>query len=234
MTGTNRYLGLKRPSSQPRNLERAKLKEVVRQLETEKSNLAQKVSATLSEVELLRKELQQLKEQSLLDELTQVKNRKGFNLILQQEVGRLADDRFQKNRVQVASASLGLLVIDADFFKQVNDQYGHEVGDQVLIAISAVLVNSVRTYDVVCRWGGEEFAVVMPGIDEIGLKYVGEKIRSAVAEIIFAQHDQLEVTVSIGGAIQRLQSDEGLMSRADKAMYAAKKNGRNQVIIADS
>jgi diguanylate cyclase (GGDEF)-like protein len=125
-------------------------------------------------------------------------------------------------------------MVDADHFKGVNDTYGHEVGDAVLVAIALVLKSSVRSYDEVCRWGGEEFAVILPGINEIGLKKVGEKIRAAVEDLNFGEIPNLQTSISIGGSIQFRQTDTGLFDRADAAMYEAKNNGRNQVVLIGS
>jgi diguanylate cyclase (GGDEF)-like protein len=199
------------------------LRKMVRQLQNEKANAKR-------ELYIARNKIEALEEQVLLDGLTKVKNRKGFELSIAREISQLpvADDLRQ-----ATSRSLGLLIVDADFFKQINDQYGHDVGDEVLVSVANSIRNCVRSYDEVCRWGGEEFAVILPGISEAGLQEVGEKIRAAVADMVFDQHESLRVSVSIGGAVQCHQTDQGLFNRADAAMYAAKENGRNKVVIAD-
>jgi len=179
----------------------------------------------------LEQTLLSAQEQITIDGLTEVKNRQGFNLALTHEISQLPAAYDLR---KITSKSLGLLMIDADFFKHVNDRYGHEVGDQVLVTIARVLKKSVRTSDEVCRWGGEEFAIILPGINELGITEVGEKIRAAVAELIFYDHEDLRISVSIGGAVQRHQSDTALFDRADAALFSAKNNGRNRVIVADT
>jgi len=171
-----------------------------------------------------------LEEQVVIDSLTKVKNRKGFDLAFEHEVSQLpaaGDSR------KAALESVGLLVVDVDNFKLVNDRYGHEVGDEVLVAIAQVLKSKVRTYDETCRWGGDEFAVILPGINEFGLGKVGEKIRAAVADLNFAEIPNLQVSVTIGGAVQLHQSDQQLLFRADTVLFEAKKDGRNRVLITN-
>jgi diguanylate cyclase (GGDEF)-like protein len=123
------------------------------------------------------------------------------------------------------------MMVDVDLFKPVNDQHGHEMGDEVLVAIAHALKSSVRTYDEVCRWGGDEFVVILPGIDELGLKKVAEQIRKAVADLQFGQIPNLQISVTIGGSIQLHQTDEQLLARSDAALYEAKNNGRDQVVL---
>jgi diguanylate cyclase (GGDEF)-like protein len=83
----------------------------------------------------------------------------------------------------------------------------------------------------VCRWGGDEFVVILPGIDELGLKKVAEQIRQAVADLQFGQIPNLQISVTIGGSIQLHQTDEQLLARSDAALYEAKNNGRDQVVL---
>lgn len=145
-------------------------------------------------------------------------------------------------RMEVARASrlgyaVGLLMIDADNFKWINDTYGHPRGDEVLRAISDVLQRNLRRTDVVVRYGGEEFAVVLPGLGAAGVRAVGEKLRRAVSGLADAAQDGLApvpITVSVGGAsgvAPTLDSDL-LISDADGALYEAKAQGKNRVEVA--
>jgi diguanylate cyclase (GGDEF)-like protein len=170
-----------------------------------------------------------LEEQVVIDSLTKVRNRKGFDSAFERLVNQLPAVRDSR---KTTLESLGLLIVDADFFKLVNDRYGHDVGDEVLVAIAQVLKSSVRSNDVVCRWGGDELVIFMPGINESGLEKVGEKIRSAVTVLNFPEIPNLQVSVSIGGSVQLHQSDTLLFDRADKALYVAKRSGRDRVIVA--
>jgi diguanylate cyclase (GGDEF)-like protein len=207
------------------------LKSQITEMDIKTSNLKRELLIARNYIENLEKERDQLREKVTLDDLTKVKNRKGYDLAVENKVSQLPVDGDLRT---ATSESLGLLMVDADHFKGVNDTYGHEVGDAVLVAIALVLKSSVRSYDEVCRWGGEEFAVILPGINEIGLKKVGEKIRAAVEDLNFGEIPNLQTSISIGGSIQFRQTDTGLFDRADAAMYEAKNNGRNQVVLIGS
>ena len=125
--------------------------------------------------------------------------------------------------------SLAAAMIDADFFKAVNDTYGHDVGDQVLIDIARVLRSVVRDTDLVARYGGEEFVVVFPNISAEKLAEVAEEIRAAIEDHEFV--NDLLVTVSVGTAHTRFATTpEKLLKEADLALYDAKKDGRNRVV----
>lgn len=219
-----------RQKNYTKSMELPALRSTVRSLQGEQLALKRKLHDVLAENEALKIEMERLQEQTLIDPLTKVKNRKGFEVSLAHEVEQLKlnDDDLRKGIVK----SLGLLVIDADYFKTVNDRYGHEVGDEVLVAIAEGLKSSVRSYDVVCRWGGEEFVIILPRIDESDLLKVAEKMRIAVADINFEQIPNLQTSVSIGVAIQYHQSEEDLFTRADSAVLQAKKDGRNRIVFA--
>lgn len=124
------------------------------------------------------------------------------------------------------------LLIDIDHFKRVNDTHGHDVGDLALQAVSRLLDNACRASDKPCRYGGEEFAMLLPETDEHGAQTVAEKIRAMVeAATIDTGQTHLRVTCSIGMAVWRGQDDplDDLLKRADTALYEAKETGRNQV-----
>lgn len=138
----------------------------------------------------------------------------------------------EATRSRRGSGALSLMIIDADYFKSINDNFGHDIGDKALVMMSRVLLDSVREVDVVGRFGGEEFVVLLPDAENYDACNVAERIlvniRNAVVE---AGEQALTVTVSIG--LASLESDEdsldGLLKFADIALYAAKKNGRNRV-----
>ncbi len=128
---------------------------------------------------------------------------------------------------------LSLLLTDIDFFKKVNDTYGHPVGDLVLKGVSKVLLHEIRDIDIAARYGGEEFVVILPGTDSVGAKNIAERLRKAImAETYSSDGRTLKVTTSIG--IATVPSDartkEELIEKADQALYHAKHNGRNQSI----
>lgn len=180
-------------------------------------------------LQLLREEymktlarLAQAEELAITDHLTQLYNHRYF------------EQRLEKMLHEFHSLStLTVLMIDIDYFKEINDKYGHLVGNQVLIEVGDLLRHEVREKDVVARYGGEEFALLLPGVDCKRAKQVAERIRRAVEEHIFARDKGLELhlTVSIGIATwpQDARDRTELLSRADAALYRAKSTGRNTV-----
>jgi diguanylate cyclase (GGDEF)-like protein len=125
----------------------------------------------------------------------------------------------------------GVMFIDIDNFKNVNDTYGHKTGDDVLIMVANSISHSLRKMDVPTRWGGEEFVVILPGASIVVLKAAAERIRMLIEKsyLVLAE-DKLTVTVSIGAAMSIADDTvEEIVSRADKLMYLSKNRGRNQV-----
>jgi diguanylate cyclase (GGDEF)-like protein len=160
---------------------------------------------------------------SITDGLTKLNNHRYF----QDELARAFEESQRYGR------PLSLAMIDLDFFKKVNDTYGHAVGDDVLKCAAALFHDSARSTDLVARYGGEEFAVMMPETELADAALFAEKIRSLVAASPFdTQAGAIPATVSIGVASvphSRILSPKELIVAADKALYRAKKNGRNQV-----
>jgi diguanylate cyclase (GGDEF)-like protein len=167
----------------------------------------------------LYKEVERL---AITDSLTQVFTR------------RYIMERFSEElqRARQNNTGLSFLMVDVDFFKQVNDRHGHLVGDSVLRAVAVCIMENVREIDIVGRYGGEEFCMVLPDTDAVGALYVAARVRKAVeAKKITAYDARLKTTVSIG--ISSFPRDgkkmATLIDKADWALYRAKKNGRNQV-----
>jgi len=167
-----------------------------------------------------------LRTQSVRDPLTGLFNRRYLEVSLERELLRASR----------RSLPLAVLMLDIDYFKRFNDTYGHEAGDTLLAQFAEVLKRSVRAEDIACRYGGEEFTVVLLDADPDGTAQRAEYIRAAVAEMsVLHRQQQLErVTVSIGAAIfpRDAASREDLLRRADTALYAAKKAGRDRVVFA--
>jgi len=161
-----------------------------------------------------------------LDPLTAVYNRRFGMARLHEEFGRAVR----------ASAPLGVLMLDIDHFKRVNDTYGHLVGDRILVQMVRVARSVMREGDVIIRYGGEEFLAILPAASSQDLHQIGERLRRKVEEAAVTDGIQtIKVTVSIGGAAfpqLDVSGEEDLVKRADEAMYAAKQAGRNRVIIA--
>jgi two-component system cell cycle response regulator len=159
------------------------------------------------------------------DVLTGVLNRGAIVEELEREAERSARE----------GVPLGLGMLDIDHFKLVNDTYGHAAGDAVLCEVVRRVLGVMRPYDSFGRFGGEEFLVLVPGSGERELKEVLERIRSVIgsAAIVVDGHE-LAVTVSLGGATRGRESADDLIARADDALYAAKEQGRDRVVLAVS
>ncbi len=156
------------------------------------------------------------------DTLTGLLNRRAFLDWGRREVAR--SSRYQD--------ALSVILLDVDHFKLINDKRGHAVGDTVLARVARLLSESVRSCDVVARWGGEEFVVALPSTPVAGATVVAERIREALAaaEIIDPNHIRVPVTASFGVAeLLPKESLETLVDRSDRAMYGAKSAGRNRV-----
>ncbi len=127
-------------------------------------------------------------------------------------------------------------MLDVDHFKAVNDTYGHLTGDAVLKEVTQRVVKTVRAYDSVGRFGGEEFVVVLPGCDREQIDLGAERVRSAVdSGVILFNESQVSVTVSIGAAVagHGTISDIEMLAAADSALYKAKRIGRNRTVLSD-
>lgn len=131
--------------------------------------------------------------------------------------------------------TIGVIMLDVDHFKRVNDTYGHLAGDQVLIEVARRMQQAVRSYDLVGRYGGEEFLVVSPDCNRQQIQVCAERIRSAMEEQpVLAHGSTIAITVSAGTAILGpwLSSEKDALAAADNALYRAKSGGRNQVVIS--
>lgn len=176
-------------------------------------------------IESTRADKQRLEILARTDPLTHTNNRRALMERLTSEM----------ERARRYALSLGLLMVDLDHFKLVNDTYGHPIGDEVLRNTARVLQREARTVDVVARFGGEEFVVVLPETGEEGAVAVAERIRVRIAEqavLPGAGYDSARVTASIGVAVvpsSEVNSAEDLIALADQALYRAKAAGRNQV-----
>ncbi len=143
-------------------------------------------------------------------------------------------ERFEEERLraQARKSHMAFLMVDVDFFKTYNDQFGHLTGDQILREIASIIKANIREIDIIGRYGGEEFCVVLPDTDNSGAHYVAERIRSAVENATIKAYDTTaKATVSVGITVYPQDGKEmtELIDKADWALYRAKKHGRNQV-----
>jgi diguanylate cyclase (GGDEF)-like protein/putative nucleotidyltransferase with HDIG domain len=165
---------------------------------------------------------ERLLEAARTDALTGLFNRRHFSEVLEAEL----------ERSRLNGLTPGLVLVDADRFKAFNDSYGHQVGDAVLVEISARLRNAVRGYDCVARWGGEEFIVLAPALeDERALWRICQSLRHSICQLPIAVGDsRLSASVSVGGVLaDPHDAPEVLVDQADRALYSAKRLGRDRV-----
>ena len=167
----------------------------------------------------------QLEKMSTTDALTNVRNRRFFDEHMAKEFALAVHD----------SSELAVLLLDIDHFKQINDRYGHQAGDEILRCVSGAIREEVGNDDLVARYGGEEFVVTLPGVSSESAMKIAEDIREAIAGLNFERISaDLHVTISIGvnaGVPSPEDSQDQWVRDSDEALYASKENGRNQVTL---
>ncbi|HOO56750.1 MAG TPA: diguanylate cyclase [bacterium] len=173
----------------------------------------------------LKKMVESLEKTSLIDPLTEIGNRRYADMILRNKLDYMRRE----------SRPFGAMLIDVDDFKQVNDVYGHDIGDRVLKMVAKTLGNCARAYDTVCRWGGEEFFVIISVTGNTELYEVAERMRLFIEQSSFTSDDSnIGVTVSIGASLAgRNDTVETLYRRVDQLMYRSKRCGKNCVTTQD-
>jgi len=199
--------------------------ESARVLKQSSDQVADKLATSQRQIADLKEDLAKASAESERDFLTGVFNRKAFDKRLTEGLQE-AKEKDQQ---------LSLLMMDIDHFKNFNDSFGHEIGDQVLKIVARTLTDSVKGMDMVARFGGEEFVVILPKTPIGGAMIVADAIRKAIAGREMKRRDTGEnygvITVSVGVACYRHGSDNpaALLKRADEALYRSKKGGRNRV-----
>lgn len=166
-------------------------------------------------------DLRAAQEREQLDPLTGLGNRR----LIETTLRALTTD------ARPVAPSAGVLFLDIDHFKQVNDRYGHLAGDRVIKEVGMTIAGALRASDIVSRWGGEEFVVISPGADLDAISALGERMRALVAAMrIPSGLGEVAVTISLGASvIRRPESAENLVARADRLMYASKRAGRDRL-----
>lgn len=163
---------------------------------------------------------EQLQRLSTTDPLTGAYNRRMFMDLLAKELQRAS--RYGE--------PFSLLMFDIDHFKAVNDQYGHDIGDRVLVEMVRLSIETIRQPDVLARWGGEEFMVLLPQTDGDMAHTLGERLRKKIEGHIFAEAGHLTVSVGVT-SLGQVDTIDSLLKRVDEALYTAKESGRNRVIV---
>lgn len=172
----------------------------------------------------LRQQLEELREMAMFDPLTSVANRRYIEMNLESRLEELK--RYQWN--------FAVMFIDVDNFKSLNDTFGHITGDKVLKMISGTVVNSLRSFDMIGRWGGEEFVVLLVNVQPDDIFKITDRFRRLIenSKFMLDNGNHLSATVSIGASIARVDDDkESIIKRVDELMYQSKKRGKNCVTI---
>ena len=168
--------------------------------------------------------IRKLQQTALLDPLTTIGNRRHLESRLKINMMEYHENKFP----------FGLLFCDIDHFKDINDTFGHNIGDKVLQMVSQTLRGNIRETDMLGRWGGEEFLVILQNIDVASLFKIGEKLIHLVRQSHLFSPDGhiVSVTISVGGTlVNRADTIDSLVDRADRLMYQSKANGRNRITI---
>lgn len=168
-------------------------------------------------------EIKKYKEEAYTDPLLEIGNRRYADMIL----------NTRHYELQNAAVSYAIAFVDLDDFKQINDQYGHAVGDNVLRMIALSLKSATRQPDTIIRWGGDEFLVILPNVNENSIKTICERIKLFIKRSsLMVDEGELEVDASIGATVAHVEDTiESVIERADKLMYASKQSGKGKVTI---
>lgn len=187
----------------------------------------QAMNADLHERVLQVEELQEeLREQAIRDPLTGLFNRRYLDATLEREIGRARREGYP----------VSIVMIDIDFFKRVNDEHGHPAGDQVLRFLGAQLRAGLRTGDIACRYGGDEFLLVLPNTRVVSARARAEEWRTTVhdSSVYWMEwHEPTTLSLGVASFPEHGSTDEEVMAAADAALYAAKEGGRNRTVVSD-
>ncbi len=184
-------------------------------------NLEEKIKVRTKDLETSKDELKLL---ASIDPMTKLYNRRYFS--------EISDEMFDANKRK--HNNIALILLDIDNFKNINDIHGHNIGDDVIISIANILVANTRKEDIVCRYGGEEYIIILPDVDLERSMNIAETIRELVEKMLInlPREKELRVTISIGVAMANMIVDndiEIVINKADNAMYEAKRSGKNKV-----
>jgi diguanylate cyclase (GGDEF)-like protein len=186
------------------------------------SRLEEKIKQRTQDLEVSKEELKLL---ASMDPMTKLYNRRYFS--------EISEDIF--NLCKRTNNDISLIMFDIDDFKSVNDTYGHHVGDKVIIGVADILLGHTRKSDIVCRFGGEEYIILLPDTDLESSTQTAQNIRELVEKMVitYDQHKQLQVTISVGVSMVDMITDNDIeiaINKADNALYEAKRSGKNKVV----
>lgn len=189
------------------------------------SEVAGTLKDRADEIDQLRAELERVRQEAVQDPLTGLANRRAFD----ERLAESLDDTLQQLK------NICLMMVDIDHFKQINDKHGHQIGDKILQFVASVLKKNFKGKDLVARFGGDEFAVIIENAPRAGVLHMAETIRQQVEASQLRRTDTGEalgtITVSIGyDCLRAADTSARVLDRADKALYSAKQDGRNRVM----
>lgn len=195
---------------------------------SENQSLEQKLENSSSKMQELKTEMETVREEAYTDSLTNIPNRKKFEL----ESVRLVSE------AQENGEPLSIIFMDIDHFKSFNDAYGHQIGDQVLRLVARTLQEGLKGQDVACRYGGEEFVIMLPKTSTEGAAKIGNILRETIKskEIRNRKTGEILTRVTISAGVTELKPEDEIQTwvdRADKALYQAKRKGRDCVLISE-
>lgn len=190
-------------------------------------HLEKELDRSSAEMVELQSNLETVRKEAYTDGLTGLKNRKAFD----EQLENMVEEYGQED------GTFSLLMVDIDHFKDFNDTYGHQIGDQVLRLVSRVLIDGVKGRDMACRFGGEEFSIILPDTDSKGATSVAETLRKTISTkdiVNKVTQDKLgKITISIGVAeYKKGETPDQTLERADAALYTAKRSGRDRVAVS--
>lgn len=203
-----------------------KILDETKKLREENSKFREKLEKQTREIQKLQEELSTTKEEANIDFLTKLPNRRSFT--------RALEDFFESYKMYKVPFSL--VMLDIDNFKQINDTYGHDFGDKVLVEIGKILKTFLRAKDIPGRLGGEEFGIILPSVRLEQAFRIAERLRKAIEvrdlEVENGKYVNFTASMGIAEIEDSMESVEELYKKADEALYKAKKNGKNQVQLA--
>lgn len=185
----------------------------------------------IEELLKLAKAIEQIEKNIQTDFLTGLHNRSFCEEAIKKQSGGFKRFLEAQKRGEEGEMSTSLIILDIDNFKKINDTYGHPRGDEVLKQLAQILEESVRSLDICCRYGGEEFTIILPDTTLEEAKKLAERIREKIEKEIKIEEKSVTVSLGVAAFNKKCQELEAIIENADKALYRAKREGKNKVVV---